>query len=63
MNDIKITARARAFAGQGVRRHRMTVDGDGTIRVYDPIAEHYTRCHSLSASAVKRIRRLAAIAN
>ena len=36
------------------------VDGDGTVRVYDSIAHHYTRCHSLSATQQQRARRIAA---
>lgn len=56
---IEITARAKAFSGHGIGTHRFAVDADGTVRVWDPIAGHYTRCHSLSSSAERRIRRLA----
>jgi hypothetical protein len=38
---------------------RVAVESDGSVLVWDSIAGHYTRCHSLGASAVRRIRRLA----
>ena len=57
-NDIII--RAKAFAGEGVRTHRATVDPDGTVRIWDPVAAHYTTCHALGAAAIRRIRKLAA---
>lgn len=31
---------------------------DGTVRVYDRIAGHYTTCHSLTDAQVARVRRL-----
>jgi hypothetical protein len=52
----QITVRARAFSGEGVREHRVEVEADGTVRVWDSVAEHYTLCHSLSPSAERRIR-------
>lgn len=58
--DTIITARARAFSREGVREHRFAVDAHGTVRVFDSVAGHYTTCHSLSESAQRRIRRLAA---
>ena len=60
MTTQYITIRARAFAGESVRAQRVSVDEDGTIRVYDAVAGHYTTCHSLSASAQRRIRAVAA---
>jgi hypothetical protein len=41
-----------------VRLHHVQVDGQ-IVRVFDPIARHYTVCHSLSLSACRRIRKLA----
>jgi hypothetical protein len=38
---------------------RVAVEPDGSVLVWDSIAGHYTRCHSLGPSAVRRIRRLA----
>lgn len=57
-----VTIRAKAFATEGVRTNRCVVDADGTMRVYDSVAGHYTTCHSLSAAAIRRIRRLAGAA-
>jgi hypothetical protein len=54
-----ITTRAKAFAGR-LQTIRAMVDTDGTVRVYDSVAGYYTTCHSLSDSAQRRIRKLAA---
>jgi hypothetical protein len=56
--QIEVTARAKAFSGQGVRKHRFLVR-NRDVRVWDPIAEHYTTCNALTASAKQRIARLA----
>lgn len=55
---VVITALAEAFSGEGVREHKMLVD-DVNVRVWDSVAGHYTMCHCLSASAIKRIIRKA----
>jgi hypothetical protein len=55
-----VTTRARAFSGYGMETVRCRVEADGTVLVWDSVAGHYTNCHGLSASAVRRIRRLAA---
>jgi hypothetical protein len=55
---IELTIKAKAFAGEGVRTNRVIVDD--TVRVFDSVAGYYTTCHSLSAHAVRRIRKLAA---
>lgn len=55
-----IKTRAKAFSGFGVQTIKATVDADGTIRVYDSVAGHFTACHALSESAKRRIRKLAA---
>ena len=54
-----ILARAKAFSGAPVQEHRFEVDAEGTVRVWDSTAGHYTLCHALSESAKQRIRRLA----
>lgn len=59
MNTIEITARAKAFSNEGIKTHKFSVDADGTVRVWDSVAGHYTTCHSLSKSAEARIRKLA----
>ena len=56
---IEIEARAKAFSGEGVKSHRFAVDADGSVRVWDAVAGHYTNCNSLSDSAKARIRKLA----
>lgn len=58
-NTIEITARAKAFSTEGIKSHKFAVDTDGTVRVWDAVAGHYTTCHSLSKSAETRIRKLA----
>ena len=59
MNTIEITARAKAFSNEGIKTHKFSVDQDGTVRVWDSVAGHYTTCHSLSKSAEARIKKLA----
>jgi len=51
---VEMTVKAKAFAGQGVRSHRVMVD-DLNVRVFDSVAGYYTLCHSLSKSAIRRI--------
>jgi hypothetical protein len=58
--STEITARAKAFSGQGVREHRFLVSEDGAVRVWDSVAGYFTACHSLSASAQARIRKMVA---
>ena len=58
-NEIKI--RARAFSDEGIREHRVAVDEDGTVRVWDGVAGYYTTCHCLCDSAIRRARKLAAM--
>ncbi len=57
---VELTARAKAFSGEAVRDHRFRIETDGTLRVWDTIAGHYTACHGLRPAAVRRIRKLAA---
>ena len=62
MKPTTITTRARAFAGRGVEEVRCRLDADGSVLVWDDLARHYTRCHSLGQSAQRRIRRLVKVA-
>ncbi len=55
-----ITAKAKAFSSEPVKTHTFAIDADGTVRVWDSVACHYTSCHSLSKSAIIRIRKIAA---
>lgn len=57
--DRVVTIRARAFSGDRIRDHRCTVDADGTVRVWDEVAGHYTTCHSLTRGALARARKAA----
>ena len=57
--SIYLVARVQAWTGQPVQRERLSVDADGTVRVYDRTAGHYTRSHRLTERAEARVRRLA----
>jgi hypothetical protein len=57
--STKITARAKAFSREGVREHRFRIDADGTVRVWDSLAGHFTTCHIMSQATQKRIAKLA----
>lgn len=52
MNTAKI--RAKAFGR--METITVSVDEDGTVRVWDEVAGYYTTCHSLSAAAMRRAR-------
>jgi hypothetical protein len=56
--DTLVHTTGRAFENR-LESIRCTVSHDGTVRVWDSIAGHYTLCHSLSQSARRRIRKLA----
>ena len=53
-----IITRAKAFSNQGIRSHKFQIE-NGTVRVWDDVAGYFTTCHSLSASAIRRICKLA----
>lgn len=55
--DKTLTIRVKAFSGEGVKTHKVTADNSGSIRVWDPVAGHYTTCHALSTYAIRRIRK------
>lgn len=58
--DITVTVRCRPFSGFPRDEYRCIVESDGNVLVWDSIAGHYTRCHSLSARDLGAIRREAA---
>lgn len=58
-NEVTITARCKAFCSEGVRVNKIRIDTDGTVRVWDAAAGHYTTCHSLSKATQNRLRKLA----
>lgn len=45
-----------AFTRYGKRQHDVTVDEDGTVRVYDSTAGYFTRCHSITPQVQGVIR-------
>ena len=57
VNTTYRVIRCKAFSGEGVRLNRVSISADGTVRVYDSVAGHYTTMHSLSQSALRRIRK------
>lgn len=57
--DKIVRIRCRAFSNEGVRLHRLRVTADGTVTVWDAVAGHYSHCHRLSPSAIRRARRAA----
>lgn len=57
MTEITMTCRPFARFGRGA--HRIWVSADGEVLVYDLVAGHYTRCHSLSAGSMARARGIA----
>lgn len=59
-DTTEITARARAFSGEGINTHKFSISTDGTVRVWDRVAGHYTTCHAMSAATQARLRKLAA---
>jgi len=56
---MTITMTTKAFSTETRRPYRMTVDADGTVRVYDSTAGHYTTCHSMSERSMQIARRKA----
>ena len=57
---MEITMRCKAFFGRPVGDYSLSVEPDGTIRVWDDIACHYTLMHSLSVSSTRRALSLVA---
>lgn len=57
MTDVVFHARCKAFGGKvAVNRIQVSIE-DRAIRVWDDVAGHYTRCHSLSDRTVQRFLR------
>lgn len=49
---IEIEAKVKAFSCESsARNHKLSVSPDGTVRVWDDIAGHYTTVHAMSAAA------------
>jgi len=56
VTHVIVTARVKAFTHQPIDNYSCMVDQDGTVRVYDAIARHYTLCHALDSQTKDRIR-------
>lgn len=54
-----ITATAKPFRTEPRGEYQFAVEADGTVRVWDSVAHHYTLRHSLSPRAASRIARMA----
>lgn len=54
-----VTITASPFTGTRRQRVEVQVDADGTCRVYDSIAGHWTTCHALDAYEQDRAARKA----
>jgi hypothetical protein len=54
-----IVKSGKAFRNGG-RGYKAAVDADGTVRVWDDVAGHFTLCHNLTERQVAHVRRLAA---
>lgn len=59
-DPVKINVLCAPFSGQGPAYHDVMVEADGSVLVWDAVAQAYTRCHSLANGTCIRIRKLAA---
>lgn len=59
-HDVRFDARLRAFGERNPRTHRVLVTHDLDVRVWDPEAQHFTTCVSLSEGTRRRLVREAA---
>lgn len=64
--ELPVKSEAEATSGYEINGQwrwilECSVDPDGTVCVRDEIANHYTRCHSLTESQIAEVRRLASM--
>lgn len=52
-----IEARVKCFGV--LTTYRVSIGPDGTVKVYDSVAGHYTRCHDLSVRQQSKLREIA----
>jgi hypothetical protein len=62
--ELTLTTRARCFRGANggagiLGTYRFTVAADGTVRMYDDTAKHFTLAHGMKPREESRIRNLA----
>ena len=51
------SAKVRAFSDERAPAvHQIAIDPDGTVRVYDDVAQHYTIHHSLTPRQMEALR-------
>lgn len=53
------TSKSGKAFGNSKAGYKAQVGQDGTVRVWDSVAGHWTLCHSLTAGQIRRIVRLA----
>lgn len=58
---IEITMTCTPFSSQTRGTYRLAVDDDGTVRVWDSVAGHYTVNHILSVRSLTAARRMAGL--
>jgi len=55
-----VVVRSKPFKTEKVGEYRyMVEDGNSTVFVYDSVAGHFTRVHSLGSKALAKIRKAA----
>ena len=54
-----VTAHAKAFSCEPAHSYRFLADDRGILYAWDDVAQHYTRCLSLTPGDERRIRHLA----
>ena len=57
IDTIDTIVRCKPFSAFPMAEYSVRVDADDSVRVWDDIAGHYTRCHSLSVASQRRIAR------
>jgi hypothetical protein len=62
--EINVKTRARCFRGANggagiLGTYKFAIEGDGTVRVYDDVAKHYTLHHGMTPREESRVRNLA----
>lgn len=56
---IEFTANVKAFSFErAAAEHRISVDENGIVRVWDDAAGHYTTCHAMSKNTQDRLRKI-----
>ena len=55
-----ITMTTKAFSTERKGQYQIAVDTDGTVRVWDAVAGHYTTCHAMTARSQQAARTKAA---